>query len=645
MTSEITRRNSVQIDTSGWLSLELSAFSEPDAQLIVRYRDAISDYIAGERISVIEEKYGVVRSEIFRRLNRCAQMAPDGRVFGWRALAPRLVLKQPRRKKALELRHAREGRGFTGLFNELLIQHPEIASNIENYILKRGSRHDVFEPRIAYDSLHKLFKSWCAKAHVLPHQYPFNTKWQGYRTLCTYARQVFYDHFSEGVRARCGEVARSRLNVGRSTPSRIVPERPLDYVQMDPFEVPCLATVRVRGRKDRWIPIERLWVVVLADVDSAAAWGYSVSIRKEVKTEDMVSCIAHASTRWKRKVLTIPALHYMDEAGFPSMLAPELSHFACCVLQLDNAWQNLAEAMVTRVRKRLGCEFNFGGPRRWDRRQLVESINGILQAEGLARVPSTTGTQPKDPRKNDPAGTAIGKRITYEHLLELIEVAIANYNATPTEHNHHQSPLQYLAEFVHNDDALFWPTLPRLDPMTPDFDTIVVRKRIAGNAEEGRRPYIQVDRVKYSSPVLEDRPELIGQWALVHIKLSDLRSVRAFVEKTGAELGILTALGQWSRTPHSLQTRKIINSLLNAKILQLKAEDDPVLALVGHYTQLAVDENARRPKKISPYATKLAQLCEESGLEPPTVTEGGGVHSVRALTTAEALARLTRPQS
>ena len=361
MSSETTRRKALSIDTSQWMTLELSAFNEREAQRIVSYRDAISDYLAGERITTIEEKYGVGRSEIYRRLDRCSQMAPDGRVMGWRALTPRLVLATPRRKAPLDPRHARSGRGFGCLFNDLLLQHPQIATNIENYVLKRGSRHDVFEPRIAYDSLHKLFKSWCAKADILPHQYPFNSKWQGYRSLCTHARRVFEAHFAEGVRARCGEVARSRLNVGRSTPSRIVPERPLDYVQIDPFELPCLATVRVRGRKDLWIPIERLWVVVFADVESAAVWGYSVSIRTEVKSEDMVACISHASTPWKRKEPTIPVLHYAAGAGFPSMLAPEMAHCACSVLQLDNAWQNLAESMVTRVRKRLGCEVNFGG--------------------------------------------------------------------------------------------------------------------------------------------------------------------------------------------------------------------------------------------------------------------------------------------
>lgn len=43
------------------------------------------------------------------------------------------------------------------------------------------------------------------------------------------------------------------------------------------------------------------------------------------------------------------------------------------------------------------------------------------------------GSEPKDPRRNEPQKKAIKYRITVRHLEELIDVLIADYNATPHE--------------------------------------------------------------------------------------------------------------------------------------------------------------------------------------------------------------------
>ena len=98
---------------------------------------------------------------------------------------------------------------------------------------------------------------------------------------------------------------------------------------------------------------------------------------------------------------------------------------------------------------------------------------------------------------------------------------------------------------------------------------------VRGSIKDGRLPYIQLDRVHYTSNILKELGNLIGQKILVEIDDDDFRQVKAYLPN-GAELGFLTAKGRWSVTKHSRRTRKAINSLLAKRIITLSDFDDPV---------------------------------------------------------------------
>ncbi|HJV15871.1 MAG TPA: hypothetical protein VJ546_00530 [Bacillales bacterium] len=77
----------------------------------------------------------------------------------------------------------------------------------------------------------------------------------------------------------------------------------------------------------------------------------------------------------------------------------------------------------------------------------------------------------------------------------------------------------------------------------------------------GIRPYVQFERVRYSSHFLACSYELIGRKVAVHVTSDNCQMVTAFLlegTEDGRELGILIAKGVWGRFPHTLEMRKLI---------------------------------------------------------------------------------------
>jgi hypothetical protein len=263
----------------------------------------------------------------------------------------------------------------------------------------------------------------------------------------------------------------------------------------------------------------------------------------------------------------------------------------------------------------------MGGNRSWEHRSIIERLFGTIEVYGFRRLPSTTGSTPNDPIKSDPVGQAIKLGITFEHLLDLIDVLVAQYNATPQKNLGWLSPLDSLKSYLINDSISF---LPRMLP-SPTVDTprlgITIETRIVrGALEKGRRPYVEIDAVHYSNPTLANSFRLIGQKVRVHINDRNMCTVTAYLE-SGQELGTLIAQGGWSRTPHTREMRKEIMALHRKGEVYLANGEDPVRSLLEYYSRKSYQDSCKNKNKISKSATKLASSVQSSGCAIPTVDE------------------------
>jgi hypothetical protein len=167
-------------------------------------------------------------------------------------------------------------------------------------------------------------------------------------------------------------------------------------------------------------------------------------------------------------------------------------------------------------------------------------------------------------------------------LEDLTDILIANFNNTPHGSIGYKTPLEYL-EFLCERDSE-WPTLA--DPFEVERTLAFTKTVIVhGGIDIGRRPYIIFQGVKYTSDVFKRAYHLVNTKISIEIR-RDLRTVRPYASN-GAELGILHAAPPWNLTPHTLEMRRAVNSLVQRKVLHYLGQSDPIIALLEHFESAA----------------------------------------------------------
>jgi hypothetical protein len=164
--------------------------------------------------------------------------------------------------------------------------------------------------------------------------------------------------------------------------------------------------------------------------------------------------------------------------------------------------------------------------------------------------------------------------ISYDELLELTDVCIANYNGSPHDGIGARTPLEFLTRTIefHRDTirVLSEPFRRQLCILQPSQLC-----NVKGSLKQGRRPYINLHGVCYSSRLLQQATDLIGKQIRVYMDTQDMRVVQAYLPN-GAEFGPLNAARPWHRTKHSLRLRQEIQRLRRARKLHFTEADDPV---------------------------------------------------------------------
>ncbi|NVD97941.1 hypothetical protein [Massilia sp. BJB1822] len=601
-----------------WRSVDVSALGEQEGRRFGRMQRAIDAYIVTGQLTAISKEQDVAPEEIIRALNRCTALSPDGSIMGWAGLLKNERIDPYRREAELPTGRPGRARGYVGSFSAFLDAHPDFREKLDTLVLKRNKRGVVHEAKIAAKTVHATLVRLCDEAGLTRDDYPLNSKSQARRSVERYMADLIESNLAEGTRARFGADAVSRLRVGTGYPRRIQSIAPYDLVGLDAHKIDCIGTVRIPGPAGpQWVPMERLWIVPVLEFECRAILGYSVGIRTECSAGTIESALKSALMTWQPRQLRVPGMTYLPNAGLPSGVFPELSGCGWNTLSVDNAAAHFAKAIAERARRRIGCMVTYGAIGRWDHRGLLERLMQTLEKYGFQRLPSTTGTGPNDPRRDDPVRKAVAAKIEWEILFDIIDVLMANYNVTPNEALGNRAPLSVLREHLHGSPPTFLPRpLPPPTACQPDLGIVVERRTVRGNKKKGKRPYICIDRINYTNPLLGKSMALIGHGLLVHIDESDLRTVRAYFA-SGEELGVLLASGGWARTKHTREMRKLVNSLRSSGELLLHTGEDPIEALLAYVANAAYADAKKRPHKVSKSATKVARLAHDSGLPVP----------------------------
>ena len=579
--------------------------------------EAMRLYFANEPVRDIAGRTGVSRTALGRLAKKCLLLSSDGRIFGFRALLPYFRVKSYQRTAKEGPRFVEQKPGHVGALVACLARFPHIEDELVKYIRQDAKAKRISEYKLRPRDLHRLFIKFLRMSEVKDNEWPFNTKYRGIRSIEKYMSGLLDMNFARSVITREEKDAKAHINVGTGHEPFLVYEEPYDAVEIDAYNIECHLSVAVRTPEgtETDLLLERLWLIAAIDRFSTAVLAYVVVYRSEITANDVLRVIRDAATKkWVPMALKFPGLSYPSNAGLPSGVIPEAHGAMWSATLLDGALAHLSKAVHERARKTLGFVINWGAVGHFERRPNVERTFNQIAKDLFKRLPSTTGSHPYSGRAPNAEEKAVRHKIRADDIEQLLDVAIAQHNATPSEGISYLSPLEVLRYFL-NDAAQNF--LVRRLP-AGEFEiakTFACKQEVVvrGGRSTGRRPYVQIDRVHYTSPVLANAGHLVGQALIVEIEEEDMRLVRAYL-KNGAELGYLKAQGRWSFTKHSRRTRTAINSLASRRVITISEFDDPVQVYLSHLsTPSALKKTSTQllpPRQVTD-ATRVVKEAEE----------------------------------
>ncbi len=562
----VRKINRATVDTSEWPHPDIGALSQSDRALYLARKRAIQMFLSGQSQDEIFQEASLGSKQAYRLVReRCLAIHPDGQPYGWRALIPYLRVKSYQRRKKIRIDHW--GKGGAGAMQMLLDRHPDLRAQFDRRILAVSDSKRLQESKKTKGSLIAWIQEELRKlGYEARGEWPFNTASKGYSSFYRYINAALDSQPKSLAYFSGGPDLVRKLTTGDGTNRPVM--RFMQRVEMDAHKIDgrfCVSIPQIGGGTQEKI-VHRLWVTVLVEVVSRVVLGYYLTMRKEVSKDDVLRAIKMSLSSWKPKRLSFSDQPYKDGAGFPSKYGPEYTSLCWDETSVDGALaetcKHVKDALRDAVKSTLLDPTNsFAIRRSKDDRPFIEAYFRTLAGRGFQRLSNSTGGKPQDRKGKNPEDVAITSRFQVEYAEELLEVMIANYNASPHSGIGQRTPLGYFKELVEKGNR----SLRHADENEVEaMFSVRMKCRVRGGASTGRAPYVEVIYARYSNQVLHNRQDLVGSmiWVVFH-KENDCRIALATTLQ-GESLGVLRAAPPWHLSPHSLSVRSAI-AQANAK--------------------------------------------------------------------------------
>jgi hypothetical protein len=482
----------------------------------------------------------------------------------------------------------------------LLERHESLSTLLRQMISERavfiGERGEL----CGLHDAHREFIKACRALKLTVRDYPLNQERTGIRSLAGAIRKIATSSFADAARMAGAQRISPPWSDHEKNPITIA-NRPFDIVEFDGHKIDINLQVSFEDAVGvvEHIKINRVWLLVIIDVFTRAILGWNVVLSPEYNRHDVMRTIQQALTpQRKRSQLTIPGLTYAFSGGFVNEVLPFLDGACWEHLRFDNARANLASDTLALLSTVVGGMTEAGPVGEPTERPFVERFFGTMETTLYHRLQGTTGSHPRDMRRRlmNPKGKE-SLPISFDEILELTEVCIANYNGSPHSGIGDRTPLEFLTRTIepHRDTVrvLSEPFRRQLCILQPSQLCPV-----KGSLQQGRRPYINLHGVQYSSRLLQQATDLIGKPIRIYMDPQDMRVVQAYLPN-GAEFGPLNAARPWHRTKHSLRLRQEIQRLRRARKLHISEADDPVQVYLAYKRSEPVKRSAKTPHRTA----------------------------------------------
>jgi putative transposase len=493
------RRNTLSpADVAAWADFDAAALAPQAQDIFTRRRLAVELYAAGTALTEIEAQTGVDRRQLYRFFERCTQTHEDGRPFGLRALVRYLRVAGYGRIRPFKTTSASGFGAAAGAFNLLLQTYPSLPAWISQQVrskrvaLEQISTDGRLQTRLRnLKHVHAGFLQECRKLGLTAGDYPFNTERTAVRALAATLRAECLRSF-----ARAAHLAGASHLKGLPRDHDELSAPPatqfLEVAEFDGHRLDLRLKIVVRDQLgfEQQFEIERVWLLVVIDVFTRVVLGYHVSLNREYSRYDVIRTLEAALEPHRPRSFTLPGLGYGPHGGFPSDKLPELGYATWRWIKLDNAKANLAADVRYALAEFIGCYIDAGPAHTPDDRPNIERFFGSIASNLSSRLPGYTGAHARDIRRAlaDPKGN-LRLHVSLNELEELLEAALATYNACPHDGLNGRTPLEAVEHSVRGRGAMLdW--LPQAKRRTLCLMQTPRRATVRGYLHQGQRPHI-----------------------------------------------------------------------------------------------------------------------------------------------------------
>ena len=607
------------LDLCAWPTVDPNAVQGQRRIDLLNRIEAVRLYATGTPLLDIETATGVPRMQLYRLTKRCIEPDVDGRIRGFRALIPFAKSKKYVRTADVKPTTRARPSGSSGAMTALLQRHESLMALLRYQISKREVYIGARGQLCGLQSVHSKFLSACRELELTSMDYPLSQERHGIRSLAKAIRALATQNFADAARLAGSERVGPAWS-GHAKNTLTIARKPFEIVEFDGHKIDIRLHVHFEDEAGliEDIFIDRVWLLVIIDVYSRAIIGWNVVLSTEYNRHDVIQTIQQAlRPQRKRTNLSIPGLSYAASGGFVGEVIPFLDGACWEHFRLDNARANLATDTIALLSSIIGCLVEAGPVREPTERPFVERFFGTLESTVFHRLEGTTGANTRDIRRRlmNPKGKE-SLPISFDELLELTEVSIANYNGTPHGGIGARTPLAFLERAIelHRDTVrvLSEPFRRQLCILQPSQ-----LRTVMGSLQRGVRPYINLHGVRYSSRQLQQATDLLGKSIRIYVDPQDLTVVQAYLAN-GSEFGPLNAARPWHRSKHSLRLRQEIQRLQRARKLHFSEGDDPVQVYFA-YKRAASGKRADRTPHRTAEAGRSLHAQRESQTPLPNV--------------------------
>lgn len=541
----------LKIERTVWKTVCEDALDAKVREIYLKRKEAVDMYIDGHSLLDIYNKTGIDKSLVVKLTQRCAISVDSyGENLGYTSLLPYKRVSAYQRVANTSI-----DKGQSGTFSKLLSDFPHLKNFIENQYFRKNSA--TLEKVMSIKVLHHKFMEECRRLGIQDYEYPFYTNNKAYKSLRLYVHSLEQIKSDEAIKREGKDIRKKYSSVGFGKKHSAIPLAPYSTVQLDGHKIDALYTVEVENEKGERVhmPATRMWLIAVIDTATRVILGYSLTREDNYNQTDVLRAIQHSIVPHRCMKFTIGNFKYPENGGFPSTAIKETEWALFDEIMLDNAKAHLALNVVDKITNKLRCAVNFGSVATPETRNIVERVFRTLEENGFHRLPSTTGSNSKDTKRENAEKDAIKYKIVYNDLVQLIEYMIALYNSSPHSALDNMSPLECMERRI--KEAKMTPYLAdeKDKEVIYSLTHFTCTRTVRGGYKKGKKPFVNYQGTEYRNDIISLSDSLVGKTIILEINPEDISRIKAYFSD-GSEIGYLTAVGEWSRKSHSLRTRK-----------------------------------------------------------------------------------------